>query len=149
VVENGYLDPLRELGYGTGSGFYLGQVEGEQLSPGVLMDGDARQAIRRMIDRGLLHGDNNSLFMLILPAGVTARFDNGESSCEVFCGYHDALTYEGVDIAYAILPSSQCSGCGNGNLGAFTALYSHELAEACTDKVPGKGWVADDGQENG
>jgi len=28
VVANGYLDPLGELGYGTGSGTYLGSVEG-------------------------------------------------------------------------------------------------------------------------
>ena len=34
-------------------------------------------------------------------------------------------------------------------MGDFTAIYAHEVAEACTDKVPGKGWLADDGQENG
>ena len=33
--------------------------------------------------------------------------------------------------------------------GDFTAVYAHELAEAVTDKVPGQGWVAADGEENG
>src|SRR5438874_1060698 len=33
VVENGYLDPLRELNYGTGSGTYLGSVTGPALTP--------------------------------------------------------------------------------------------------------------------
>ena len=28
IVENGYLDPLKTLGYGTGSGAYLGPVDG-------------------------------------------------------------------------------------------------------------------------
>jgi hypothetical protein len=28
IVENGYLDPLKQLGYGTGSGSYLGSVDG-------------------------------------------------------------------------------------------------------------------------
>ena len=42
-----------------------------------------------------------------------------------------------------------CGGCGNGDMGDFTAVYAHELAEASTDKVPGKGWMADDGEENG
>src|SRR5262249_49682504 len=33
VVENGYLDPLRQLKYGTGSGNYLGSVNGPALPP--------------------------------------------------------------------------------------------------------------------
>lgn len=78
VVENGYLDPLRELNYGTGSGTYLGSVQGE-----------------------------------------------------------------------ALMPAPTCEGCGGGQIGDYMAIYAHELAEACTDKVPGQGWVADDGQENG
>ncbi len=47
-----------------------------------------------------------------------------------------------------MLPSPLCQGCG-GLIGDFTAVYAHELAEACTDKVPGQGWVAGDGEENG
>ena len=89
--------------------------------------------------------------MLILPDGVASQFDgDGSQSCSSFCGYHDAFIYHGIVVAYAVLPSpSGCQGCGNGNLGDFTAVYAHELAEAVTDKVPGNGWVANDGQENG
>ena len=104
-----------------------------------------------MIDAGVLHADANSLFMLILPDGVTSRFDgDGSQSCSSFCGYHDAFRHQNVDVAYAVMPSpTGCSGCGSGEMGDFTAVYAHEVAEACTDKVPGKGWLADDGQENG
>ncbi len=38
--------------------------------------------------------------------------------------------------------------CGNG-ASVQWAVNAHELAEACTDKIPGKGWVTDDGQEKG
>jgi hypothetical protein len=152
IVENGYLDPLRELQYGTGSGSYLGSVDGEALPAGTtLSDSAVRLKIQNMLDVGILHADANSLFMLILPDGVTSLFDgDGSQSCSAFCGYHEAFTYQGVDVAYAILPSpTGCTGCGNGEMGDFTAVYAHELAEAATDKIPGKGWVADDGQENG
>jgi hypothetical protein len=149
VVENGYLDPLRQLNYNTGAGTYLGPVQGSQLSGGTFTDAQARQTVASMLDGGVLHADQNTLFMLILPSGVTSKFDDGSASCDRFCGYHDAFPYHGIDVAYAVMPSAECSGCGDGDIGAFTATYSHELAEACTDKVPGKGWVADDGSENG
>jgi hypothetical protein len=149
VVENGYLDPLRELNYGTGSGTYLGSVPGPTLSPqSTFTDSDARAVLSKMMDAGTIHGDANSLFMFILPDKVVSAMDDGAKSCSAFCGYHDALSYNGTDIAYAVLPSPLCQGCG-GEMGDFTAVYAHELAEACTDKVPGKGWVADDGEENG
>lgn len=152
IVEYGYLQPLADLNYGTGPGTYLGSVDGEALAAGtILNDSDARVKIAAMLDAGLIQANANSLFMLILPDGVTSRFDSdGSESCSTFCGYHDAFSYQGMDVAYAILPSpTGCAGCGDGNVGDFTAVYGHELAEAATDKVPGQGWVADDGEENG
>lgn len=147
VVENGYLDPLKELGYGTGSGTYKGMVTGPTLKKGLTFtDADAQGAVKNLLDKGTIKGNANSLFMLILPDGVTSQLD-GASSCQAFCGYHDAFEYKGTSIAYGVLPSSLCSGCG-GLIGDFTAVYAHELAEAATDKVPGQGWVADDGEEN-
>jgi hypothetical protein len=149
IVENGYLDPLNELGYGTGSGVYLSNVTGPTLEAGsTFSDADARVLLIKMMDQGYLHGDPNSLFMLILPDKVTSQMGDSSKSCSDYCGYHDALPYNGTDIAYAVLPSPLCEGCG-GQAQDFTAVYAHELAEACTDKVPGKGWVADDGSENG
>jgi len=149
VVEKGYLDPLRELGYGTGSGTYLGSIAGPVASPSSsFSDPDARSILTKMLNDGRIHGDSNSLFMLILPDTVVSTMPDGSKSCKNYCGYHDALPYNATDIAYAVLPSPLCQGCG-GEVGDFTAVYAHELAEACTDKVPGKGWVADDGEENG
>ncbi len=149
IVENGYLDPLRELNYGTGSGTYLGSITGPALKPSsTFSDAEAQATLTKMLNAGHIHANENSLFMLILPDKVVSTMDDGSKSCKSYCGYHDAFTHKGTDIAYAVLPSALCSGCG-GEIGDFTAVYGHELAEACTDKIPGKGWVADDGEENG
>jgi hypothetical protein len=149
VVENGYLDPLRELHYGTGSGRYLAHVNGPTLkAKTTLTDDDARALLVKMIDAGTLRPDEHSLFMLILPDGVASTFGDGDRSCTTFCGYHDAVRHGGLDVAYAVMPAPLCKACG-GQLEDFTAVYAHELAEAVTDTVPGEGWVADDGSENG
>lgn len=149
IVENGYLDPLRDLNYKTGSGTYRGPLSGNPLMPGTTFsDGDARLRLQTLADSGAIRPNPNSLFMLILPDGITAVFNDGSASCQQFCGYHDAFSAGGNDIAYAVLPSSLCQPCG-GEIADFTAVYAHELAEACTDRVPGQGWVAADGEENG
>jgi hypothetical protein len=148
IVENGYLQPLADLGYGTGPGSYKGLVNGTPLAPGsTFADSDAQGALQAMLGAGSIQVNPNSLFMLILPDGVTSVL-GPDQSCKSYCGYHDAFTWQGNQVAYAVLPSSLCDGCG-GQIGDFTAVYAHELAEACTDTVPGQGWIADDGEENG
>jgi hypothetical protein len=148
IVENGYLDPLKTLGYGTGPGTYLGMLNGPTLRSGsTFADSDAQSTIKKLADSGQINPNQNSLYFLILPDGVTSTIQ-GASSCSDYCGYHDAFDYKGVSIAYAVLPAATCQGCG-GLIADFTAVYAHELAEAVTDKVPGQGWVADDGEENG
>jgi len=150
VLQNGYLDPLQELGYGTGPGRFLASIDGPALNPGdSFHDADAQATVTALLNAGTIQGNANSLFVLILPDQVTAILDSdGSQSCTSFCGYHESFNYQGTDIAYAVLPSSLCQGCG-GQIGDFTAVYAHELAEAATDKVPGQGWTADDGEENG
>jgi hypothetical protein len=148
VLENGYLDPLQELGYGTGPGTYLGNITGPALAKGTkFADSDAQATVLTLLNAGTLKANVNSLFVLLLPDGVTSLLDK-DQSCKAFCGYHDAFAWNGIDVAYAVLPSPLCKGCG-GEMGDFTAVYAHELAEAATDKVPGQGWVANDGEENG
>jgi hypothetical protein len=149
VLQHGYLDPLHTLGYGTGPGHYVGPIDGAPLKPHtVFSDHDAQAVLSTMLGKGTIKASANSLFMLILPDKVKSVMDDGSQSCAQYCGYHDAFDHNGQSIAYAVLPSPLCKGCG-GQMGDFTAVYAHELAEAATDKVPGQGWVADDGEENG
>lgn len=148
ILQNGYLDPLKELGYGTGPGAYQGKIDGPELAAGsIFSDADAQSTVQQLLNAGTIQANANSLFVLILPDQVTALLDT-DQSCRAFCGYHDAFSWNGMNVAYAVLPSPLCQGCG-GEMGDFTAVYAHELAEACTDKVPGQGWVAADGEENG
>lgn len=149
IVENGYLDPLLQLGYGTGSGVYLGSAHASRPAGPAFSDEDARETIRSLLDKGTLHADEHTLIFLILPAGIPSKFSDGPSSCASFCGYHDTLTHERVDVAYAVLPAPESPDGGERDLDMFTATYAHGLAEACTDKIPGKGWVDDEGNENG
>jgi hypothetical protein len=148
IVENGYLSPLKELGYGTSPGKYKGSIDGPiQASGSVFSQQDAETTVKQLLQSGKIEANANSLFVLILPNHVKATLGK-DKSCSSFCGYHDSFNLNGLDVAYAVLPSSLCKGCG-GEIGDFTAVYAHELAEACTDKVPGQGWIAADGSENG
>jgi len=83
----------------------------------------------------------NSLYFVYLPPGVSVAL-GGQQSCRNFCGYHDAI---GGTIYYAVMPYPGCSGCVGGLtvLDALTSTSSHELCEAITDPVPGKGWYDD------
>jgi hypothetical protein len=89
----------------------------------------------------------NTLYFVYLPSGVTVT-QGGSSSCQAFCGYHDAINSQ---IFYAVMPYPDCSGCMT-NLATFdalTATSSHELCEAITDPVPGSGWYDQNNGEIG
>ncbi len=93
IVENGYLDPLKELNYGTGPGTYQGAIDGTPLAANsTFKDSDAQATLKSMLDQNQITGDANSLFVLILPDGVTGEMDSdGSTSCTAWCGYHDAV----------------------------------------------------------
>jgi len=83
----------------------------------------------------------NTLYFVYLPTGVRV-VQGGGSSCQAFCGYHSDI---GGQIFYAAMPYPGCQGC-TGGLSAFDALTStssHELCEAITDPIPGRGWYDD------
>jgi hypothetical protein len=90
---------------------------------------------------------SNTLFFVYLQPGVRVVM-GGSSSCQAFCGYHNAV---GTNLFYAVMPYPGCSGC-TGTLATFEALTStssHELCEAITDPIPGTGWYDDANGEIG
>src|SRR5579885_2001993 len=89
----------------------------------------------------------NTLYFFYLPPGVVSR-DGRDASCKTYCGYHNS-TPNGV--YYAVMPYPGCQGClgGFSILDALTATSSHEMCEAITDPVPGKGWYDDQNGEIG
>ncbi len=89
----------------------------------------------------------NVLYFVFLSSGTTV-VQGGSSSCQQFCGYHDAIS---DGIFYAVMPFPDCDGClgGGAQLDALTSTSSHELCEAITDPIPGQGWYDDTNGEIG
>ncbi len=93
------------------------------------------------------HPTPNTLYFFYLPPGVKV-VQGGSASCQAFCGYHSDI---GGQVFYAAMPYPGCAGCMGGLsvLDALTSTSSHELCEAITDPVPGRGWYDDHNGEIG
>jgi hypothetical protein len=96
----------------------------------------------------------NSLYLVLTPPGVVISNHDGETSSDGICGYHwvipddpDLALETAERIVYAVVPypTGECLG-GVVRFRAHTRIISHEIAEAITDPVPGKGWYGDDGE---
>ncbi len=88
----------------------------------------------------------NTLYFIYLDPGIVSIM-GGSKSCSSYCGYHNNIS----GVYYAVMPYPNCSGC-LGGLTAFNALTgtsSHELCEAITDPVPGRGWYDSNNGEIG
>jgi hypothetical protein len=93
------------------------------------------------------HPTPNTLYFVYLPPGVRV-VQGGSASCQAFCGYHSDISGQ---IFYAAMPYPGCAGClgGLSPLDALTSTSSHELCEAITDAIPGRGWYDDANGEIG
>lgn len=143
ILTSSLVDQLAEYSvpqYQIGHGQRIGTLAltSPDVSPTV-DDSDIQQMIQQQASSGSVPSPTaNLIYFVFLPSGVTVT-QGGSSSCQAFCGYHDAISNE---IFYAVTPYPDCSGCTN-NLSSFDALTvtsSHELCEAITDPVPGQGW---------
>jgi hypothetical protein len=89
----------------------------------------------------------NTLYFVFMPEKVKV-VQGGSASCQAFCGYHNDINRK---IFYAVMPYPGCAGCTGGlaPFDALTSTSSHELCEAITDPIPGKGWYDDSNGEIG
>jgi hypothetical protein len=126
-----------------GRGSYAGAIT---IQPGhtgkALTDAMLQQELDAQIAAGKLPAaDENSLYMLYFPSGVSVSID-GQRSCSSFCAYHEGFKSprDGSSIYYGVMPV--CGfGCGFGG-SAFESLSivsSHECIEAVTDPFPTPG----------
>jgi len=84
--------------------------------------------------------DENVLYGVYFPSGVTVQLSPGSQSCSQFCGYHGYFTYgtgqSAKVIKYAVFPFADCLACSVSGLTPFdiwTIVSSHEIREAVTD----------------
>jgi hypothetical protein len=152
LVTSPLMDQLAEYSvtqFPIGHGSFLGTLTVTGQDPAAsIADSDIQEFIQQQISSGAVASpDKNTLYFVFLPSGVTVALGSS-SSCQNFCGYHDAI---GGRTYYAVMPYPSCNGC-LGGLSAFkalTATSSHEFSEAITDPLPGKGWYDDNNGEIG
>lgn len=152
ILSSQLLDQLAEYSVPNQTishGVLIGTITLSTPAPGKTVDDSAIQKlIQQEISAGTLPASTpNSLYFVFLPPGVTVT-QGGSASCQVFCGYHDAINNS---IFYAVMPYPGCAGClgGIADFDALTSTTSHELCEAITDPVPGQGWYDDNNGEIG
>ena len=153
VVTSSLMDQLSEYsvaGQSIGHGKRTGSITLTTPTPPVSV---TDQAIQQLLQQEISGNAEfpqpspNTLYFVFTPPGTTV-VQGGSSSCQQFCGYHDAI---GSEIFYAVMPFPNCSGClgGAAQIDALTSTSSHELCEAITDPIPGQGWYDDANGEIG
>jgi hypothetical protein len=141
LVQSPYIDLLAE--YNVGRGTAEGPFAIMDAPPKTLDDSAVGPLLRaKIMDGTLPMPQEDSLYMLYLPAGTTSTMQGGQG-CQSYGGYHWMATSGFAmpkHLAYAIIP--KCS-MGMGQFNSDTFVGSHEIVEAITD-AEGTGWVNTD-----
>jgi hypothetical protein len=153
VLTSSLMDQLSEYnvaGQSIGHGKRTGSITlATPAPPASVTDQAIQQLLQKEISSNAAfpQPSANTLYFLFAPPGTTV-VQGGSSSCQQFCGYHDAI---GSGIFYAVMPFPDCAGClgGVAQIDALTSTSSHELCEAITDPIPGQGWYDDANGEIG
>jgi len=145
ILVSPLMDQLAEYSVGSkliGHGKFLGgRVRTESAPQGSVTDASVRSQLKQWIKaKSVPKTTANTLYFIFLEPGVVSIM-GGSRSCQNYCGYHNAAG----KVYYALMPYPSCAGClgGMNVLDALSATSSHELCEAITDPVPGKGWYDD------
>ncbi len=153
ILTSSLMDQLAEYsvaGQSIGHGKRSGSITLSSPAPSTSV---TDQAIQQFLQQEISNNSAfpqpsaNALYFIFLPSGTTV-VQGGSSSCQQFCGYHDAIDSR---IFYAVMPFPDCTGCLGtlAPLDALTSTSSHELCEAITDPIPGQGWYDDANGEIG
>ncbi len=160
TAVDGRKGTSQSIGRGTYGGDYL-------ITPAItktdLDDSDIHAELENQFANHVLPApDENSLYMIYFPAGVSISIE-GQQSCSTFCAYHNGFASSKFgSVFYGVMPDlgGACSfGCAfaQDNFQANTVISSHEFFEAITDPFPTPGdkpafpqaWNTTDGQEIG
>ena len=148
VGQSGYLDWLSE--YST-NGMNIGRatfgskvVDTTAQQTGTVTNKAIGQELERLIANGTAPApDNDTLYMIYFPPGLSIDLDGQGTSCVQFCAYHYTYTRaNGQNVYYGVMPDlgGACAGgCGNQPtvFDNLTEVSSHEWIEATTDPAVG------------
>jgi hypothetical protein len=134
-----WTNTLKE--YGVGKGTNMGVITMPSDSPAQLTIADIYNLINTLVSNGSVPAPNGNTNIAFFVPGSTQVTGGGENSCVDFLGFHDVMqgTQGKPDIVYSIIDECQPDE-GGGIFDAITKAGSHELAEAATDPIPGKGY---------
>jgi hypothetical protein len=130
--------PKQTIGNGTRGTPYVDSETATNVT-----DAQVQTELNRLFASGALPApNNNNLYMVHFPAGVSITDSGGNKSCVVFCAYHGTYVYNGQDVYYGIIPDLGSGGCQRGCGGSTvvnntTSVVSHEYTEAVTDPAVG------------
>jgi hypothetical protein len=132
------VSPAQTIGNGTRGTPFV-----DTNATAAVTDAQVQARLNSLFTSGALPApNNNNLYMVHFPAGMTITDSGGSKSCVVFCAYHGTYVRNGQNVYYGIIPdmgSGGCqSGCGTSTVvNNTTSVASHEFAEAVTDPAVG------------
>jgi len=136
IVASDWLDEVGSE-YGVGAGSVLAVVHRLEPAPEVITDPQIVDLLYAGIAAGTLPDPaaGDVLYLVNFPPRTMVTASTA-ASCVEFGGYHASARRNGVELAYAVLPT--CPGFVRGltDLEVREVVTSHELIEAATDPVP-------------
>ncbi|KAJ3014543.1 UNVERIFIED_CONTAM: hypothetical protein HDU68_000234 [Siphonaria sp. JEL0065] len=155
VTQSPWMDVMAQYGVGRGSAqpgshFMPNATTTAATESPKMTDEQIQALLLEMIKEGDIVVTENTYFPVHFSKGTVIQASDGSLSCDDWCGYHSSLVLptpsNGIkNLYYGVIPDfgegSHCKhGCGSkggSELGNLESTASHELAEACTDPVPG------------
>jgi hypothetical protein len=126
--------------YGVGAGSVLGVAHRTEAAPDQIDDVGVVDLLFRGLGDGTLPkpvtgGLDEVLYMIHFPAHTTVTAGNAKS-CVEFGAYHSSARRNGVELAYAVMPTCPSFVKGLDDRESHGLVTSHELIEAATDPFP-------------
>jgi hypothetical protein len=129
--------------YGIGKGSNMGVVMMPTPSPSQITDTDFNDMINTLVSNGTIASpslDTNVVFFIPPTTTVTSM---GETSCTFFGGYHSTTTGN-PSLVYSVV--TEClPDEGGSRFDTLTKAAAHELAEAASNPIYGKGYKGPQG----
>lgn len=132
--------------YGIGSGSAAGAVHDPQTPPAAITSAEIEAYLGSGVTSGAIPKPAapftlaDALYVVYYPQAthITTTFVDGiiKKSCTDFGGYHGEVHQNGLDFAYAAIPTCGGNIPGLDAVGTVEEIVSHEILEAATDAMP-------------